>query len=251
MWRTTFLACFVIGSMACGDDGGSSPADASPQDSDGIDAAIDGPSGPTMITISGTVVGRTFAGTTPLEGATVGVYRTTDEATAIGTATSDANGDFTVTISTGGVALTGYVKGTFSGHVDTYLYPAVPVAMDTAMVPLHLMTTTDYDAIYTFAQVSRSANTGLIVVEVTDASTMPVEGVTISSSPTATYKYSDPSTGLPSPTATATAIDGVGYVLDAPPGAITVNASKTGSTFKSNSVKAFANALTTTTIIPQ
>lgn len=247
MLLLTLVGC----ALGCGDDGDSSPRDAAPEDTQEVaDAMVDSSTVPATITITGTVAERSVSGTTPLENVTIGAYRSSDEATAVATATSAADGTFTLTIETGGVELTGFVKGELAGYATSYLYPAEPVATDTTMVPLSMVTTENYDGFYAFTQETQTAGTGLIIVLVTDGAS-PVEDATVSTSPAATYKYSNPTSGLPDMTSSSTAADGLGYVLNAPAGAITVSATKTGATFKSNSVKAFADALTTTQIIPQ
>jgi hypothetical protein len=49
---------------------------------------------------------------------------------------------------------------------------------------------------------------------------------------------------------TATNTDGLAYALNAPAGAISVTATKTGSTFKATSLKIRTDALTQTIVTP-
>src|SRR5690242_11611807 len=96
-----------------------------------IDAADNGPDAtmvaappaPAMSTSSGPARAPRLTGTTVVAGVTVGAYRSTDHVNPVTTATTDDQGNFTLTITTGGVALDGYLKGTKTGYVDTYLYP--------------------------------------------------------------------------------------------------------------------------------
>ncbi|MDQ3295793.1 MAG: hypothetical protein M3619_04355 [Myxococcota bacterium] len=241
-----------MGLFACGGDGGGGDGgggDASPDSSGTVDAAPDAPSAPAMITLSGTATSRTAGGAQNVADAVIAAYRSSDEATPVAMTTTAANGTFTLTVPTGGVALDGFLKATKAGFVVTYLYAPKPITADTAMLPINMLTTTNYEALYNLTRVPKEANKGTVALVVTDAATMPVAGAAISSTPAATYKYN--MNGLPSSSATVTAADGVGYMMNAPLGAITVSATKTGSTFASHGVKVFQDSLTTTLIVPQ
>lgn len=240
----TYLPLLLVGLFACGDDGGgtSGTVDAAP--------TVDAPTAPAMITLTGTATSRGVSGSTPVADAVVAAYARADEATPLAMTTTDATGNFTLTITTGGVALDGFLKATKATFVDTYLYSPAPIAMDTADLPLNMLTTGIYGTLYGLAGVQEAANTGTIALVVTDAAQMPVAGATVSSTPAGEYRYNG-ANGLPSGTPTETAADGTAYIMNAPVGAVTVTATKAGSTFAPNSLKAFEGALTTTLIIPQ
>lgn len=256
----TLLAFSALILVACGDNGGGSSSDdaaigddAQPQP---IDAStIDAPPAPAMITITGTAVSRGLGGTTPVVGATIGGYRNSNDTTPIAMTTTNAQGAFTLTVVTGGVALDGYLKATASGMVDTYLYPPSPIAADTT-APINMVATNDRMLLYTFAQVSEVPGSGLIALVVVNGSTAqstPVAGAAVASTPASgAYRYSNPSTGLPGNAAfTQTSADGLAYMFNAPGDAVvTVSATKAGTTFKSHPVKAWAGKLTTTLITP-
>ncbi|MBA3818937.1 MAG: hypothetical protein H0X17_08600 [Deltaproteobacteria bacterium] len=248
----TYLPILLLGCFACGgDDGGNTGgADASTDSSGTIDASVDGPIAPAMITLSGTATSRTVQGAQPVADAVIAAYRNADEATPVAMTTTTASGAFTLMVPTGGVALDGFLKATKAGFVATYLYAPAPIAADTAMLPIIMLTTGTYGTVYVLAGVGEQANKGTIAVVVTDAANMPVAGATVSSTPAATYKYNG-ANGLPSGSATATAADGVAYMMNAPLGPVTVTAAKAGSTFAAHAVKAFDGALTTTLIVPQ
>lgn len=245
---------------ACGSSGGSKNPDSSNGSGDGsqqqqLDAAIDSPPAMQMITISGTVFAVGIGGATPLQGATVGAYRASNESTAVATATSDASGNFSLTVNTGGVALDGFLKSTKGGmpaYTDTYLYSTGPISTDFTGVPINMLTTSNYGTLYTLCGVTQGASKGVIALEVLDGplgTGNPVAGATITTTPAAP-KYCYDNGSLPSGGATATAADGRAYALNLAAGADTVSATKTGSTFVSHSAKTFANALTTTFITP-
>ncbi|HWU88577.1 MAG TPA: hypothetical protein VN253_14945 [Kofleriaceae bacterium] len=206
-----------------------------------------------MITVTGTAVSRGLTGTNPVAQALIGAYRDSDEATPIATTMTDAQGKFTLTVSTGGVALEGFIKATKTAFRDTYLYAPAPIAADTT-APVNMIATNDYDLLSTVAQGNQMPGNGLIalvVVSGTTATSTPITGATVSSNPAATvYRYSA-ANGLPSSTATATGADGVAYMFNVRPNVpVTVGAMKTSTTFKSHGLKAWPDQLTTTLITP-
>ena len=233
---------------ACGGGGGSN------NDMMGDDMPmIDAPPAPLMITISGTATSRGLNGATPVDAATIAAYTNADETTVIGMTTTAADGTFTLTITTTGTAVTGFLKGTKSGFKTSYLYTPTPISMNLASVPMNMLTTTNYDALSNLAGGQQMPQNGLvaqIVLSGADYMSMPVMGATVTSSPASgRYRYNG-SNGLPSSTATSTAADGIAYAFNAPPGAITMTASKTGSTFKPTMLNVHADALTQTLITP-
>ncbi|MBV8759175.1 MAG: hypothetical protein JO257_17940 [Deltaproteobacteria bacterium] len=228
---------------ACG--GSSSPSGGGPDGSTG--GNHDAPSAPAMVTFSGTVQSKGTS-TSPLAGVSLGAYGE-GSSTAVATATSDSQGNFTMMIPTGGTALQGYVKATFNGYVDTYLYPPTAVAADTTGVTVFMVTPSTYDLLAnTLCQGNQMTTNGGIAVEVLDASMAKVQGATVASMPAAT-KYCYNQGGFPNKSATSTDTDGIAYMLNVT-GTATVSASKSGLTFKSHQVNARAGALTLTIIQP-
>ena len=76
---------------------------------------------------------------------------------------------------------------------------------------------------------------------------LPVQGAAVTSNPAAgSYLYSD-SNGTPA-SGSATNTDGTAFLVNVPPGAVSINATKSGATFKAHSVKAKANTFTSTVI---
>ena len=109
-----FACALLVASVgACGDDGGTSkPVDAAPMV-------------PAHIMVTGTAKS---AGTSsnPLAGVAISAYSNADENTAVATATTDQSGNYTLDITTNGVALDGYIKASISSYLDTYLYAPAP-----------------------------------------------------------------------------------------------------------------------------
>lgn len=207
----------------------------------------DAPPAPAMVTFSGTVTEKPSGKL--LANVTLGAY-SEGSTTPVATATTDANGAFTMTIMTGGTALQGYVKATLSNYLDAYLYPPTAVGADMTGVTVFMVTSGTVDFLSgNLCKDAQDTAKGLIAVEVLDATMAKVAGAKVASSPAAmSYCYN--SGALPSSTASMTDVDGIGYMLNVPPGTATVSATKSGSTFKSHQLNARAGALTLTIIQP-
>jgi hypothetical protein len=233
----------LLSITACGGGGGGNPntPDASPDSRVFLDAP---PSVPAMITISGIAGESTQSGSTPLAGVAMAIYKVSDES-MLGTATSDAQGKYSITVPTGGHVVDAYIKATKSGYADNDMFPAAPYQADVTDANANLITSSNFG----FLKLLGGAHDGkgLIVVEILDASDMPVMGATIASSPASgAYRYSDTS-GTPTST-TATAADGTGFMFDVPPGHVDISATKSGMVFKNHGLTAHADAFTTTVI---
>ena len=210
---------------------------------------IDAPQVPTTITVMGSASARDASGSSPLAGVLVGAYASSNESTAVATATSDASGNFTLTITTNGAALDGYLKATMATYMDTYLYPPAPLSADFSGATVVMLTPNTFDLLAnTLCNANQMTSMGTIAAEVEDATGAFVAGATVASSPAAT-KYCYDSGGFPSRTATATDTDGLGYMFNVT-GTATVTAMKSGTTFTSHSLKVRAGAFTTTLIKP-
>src|SRR5262249_16207591 len=114
MRLTNFSGCLVFALLAAcggnGNNGGNGGADAAPNpDAAQLDASIDAPPivAPPMVTITGTATVRMgIMNPAPVQGVVVAAYRNGNDATPVVTSQpTDAAGNFTLTIATGGVAL--------------------------------------------------------------------------------------------------------------------------------------------------
>lgn len=204
---------------------------------------------PAMITLSGKTTERGISGETNVAQVAIAVYKASDEATPLATATSDAQGNFTVTVPTGGVPLDGYLKATKASYLDLYLYPAVAWIADDTDESVNMMTPGNRDLLNSFASGGQMPTKGMIGIAVYDANGMPVTGATFSSSPAAgATKYLGGS-GLPDANATMTSAEGVGFLFNAEE-TVTVSANKAGMTFHPHVVKARPGTFTTTSVTP-
>lgn len=204
---------------------------------------------PQTITISGKATETGLGGESPVAGVLIGVYANSNEATAVATATTNAQGDYSMTVTTNAQALEGFIKATKTGYVELYLYPTGAFIADTDG-SLNMMTPGNKDLLNNFASGNQMAGKGLIGLQVRDANGNPVAGATVSSTPASgTYRYTG-SNGYPNASATVTSADGVAFMFNVPPGNVTITASKAGTTFHAHQVKARADKFTTTSITP-
>ena len=208
------------------------------------------PNVPQMITISGKTTERGLGGETNVAGVTLALYSVSNESTPMTMTTSDAQGNFTLMVTTMGMPLDGYLLATKSGYVDLYMYGTGPFIGDFTDANLNMITPGNKDFLSSLAGGNQMAGKGLIGLQVRDASGNPVAGATVSSSPASgSYHYTG-SNGLPDSAATATSADGVAFMFNVPSGAITVTATKSGITFHPHVVKAPADKMTTTSVTP-
>ena len=224
----------ALGLVGCGDDGGST-----------VDAAVV----PTMLTVTGTTYDVAISGRSPIGGVTVEAYEE-GGTTPVAMTTSAADGTYTLTITTDGEALDGYLIGKLAGKKDTYLYPPGELAADISGATVLMLSQQIFDASFTLAQVTADNSKGWIGVQVFDGAMMPVGGATVSTQPGGTVRYNG-SSGLPTGASqTMTMADGVAYVFNVGPGDVTISASGGGQTFRSHRVKARAGEVTTTLVQP-
>jgi hypothetical protein len=240
---TSRLACVLLltSLAACGGDDNNT--------TDSGNGSGSGSAAP-MITITGSTVDKGTS-TTPLAGVTVGAYQNSDENTALVTAVSDTSGNFTLTITTNGHPLDGFLKATAPDHWDTYLYPPTPLTADFGGATMNLVTPNTVSLLSgTLCRHAIDETKGVIAVEVVDASMMPVSGAVVASNPAAAAYCYNATNGFPDSTLTATTTSGIGYMLDVS-GQATVSATKSGTTFPSHPVKARVGTVTTTLIVAQ
>lgn len=231
--RSAYLIA-ALGLVGCGDDGGSA-----------VDAAVV----PMTVTVSGTTFDVGLGGRTPIGGVMLEVYEE-GGTTPVTMATSATDGTYSLTITTNGDALDGYLVGKLAGKKDTYLYPPGTLTADITGATVLMLSQQIFDASFSLAQVTADNSKGWIGVQVFDSSMMGVAGVTVSSQPAGTVRYNG-SGGLPTGASqTTTMADGIGYIFNVGPGDVTLSASGGGQTFKSHRVNARAGQVTTTLIQP-
>ncbi len=229
-----------------GNPGGGNPP---PADGAGTGSNPGGGGIPDTITISGQAIVQDQTTATPQSGVAIGVYATGNDSTALATATTDASGNYSLTLTTNGAAIDGYIKATKSGLVDTYVYPPAPMQSDSSTATASMISTSNYSALVGIE--GASSNDGMIILDVLDASLAPISGATVSSSPASGKAFYMNSSDEPFSTS-STYTDGLAFLFNVPTsGTVTLNASKSGSTFTAHAVTARAGKLTTTVVIAQ
>jgi hypothetical protein len=200
---------------------------------------------PATVTVTGQVKQNALS-PNALGGAYVFAFRTGDT-TTLAADTSNTPGFYSLTITTGGTPVDGYVRATDSAHITTYAYPAVPLAADTIENVL-MITNTEFSFLAGAAGVNPVAGDGFIGLVVANCAGTPIAGATVSSSPAGQVRYN--AGGAPSSSATSTAADGVAYIANVAAGNVTVQATASGHTLRQHVVNARANAITLTQIQP-
>lgn len=233
------LACVFV-AAACGGSS-SNPGSGGPDASVFEDAP---PNVNQMITIAGTAYDNGQSSSTPLAGVAIALKNRADDST-LASATSDAQGKYSMSVPTGGHVVDAYLLATKSGYTDAASFPAAPFAADNMMADSNLVTTGNFGllALYTGQQ----STNGIVIAEILDSSSMPVAGATVSSNPGAgSYLYSD-ANGTPA-SRPATNTDGASFLVNVPVGSVSISATMTGHTFKTHAVTAKANTFTSTVI---
>jgi hypothetical protein len=241
MKNLSFLAIASFALVGCGDDGGGNGGNA--------DAAPDVSS---MLTISGVASEITTGGRTPQEGVAITVYKTSDDS-VMGMATTDANGAYSITVSTNGSPVDGYLKATKTGLKDTYLYPPGPLSSDFAGVTTLMLKQSTQNLANQVGGAAAPDPTkgwvGVLVLDGASTSSMPVEGATVTANPTGEIRYNG-GAGIPQAQAMATAADGIAYAMNVPAGQVTIGASKSGLNLKAHAINARADKITLTLVTP-
>ena len=236
---------FVLLVAACGSNskpGGN--ADAPNMQIDGRVFMDAPPSVPAMITIAGTALDSSQNSTMPLAGAAITLKNRTDDAT-LATATSDAQGKYSMQVTTNGHVVDAYILATKSGYVDAAAFPAKPWEADAASADSNMITTGNYNLLGVYT--GQQSSNGIIIVEVLDASSMPVMGAAVSCSPASGSVLYTGSNGIPA-SGSSTNTDGTGFLINVPPGSVQLGVTKSGATFKTHPVNARANTFTSTVV---
>jgi hypothetical protein len=193
-----------------------------------------------------------------IQGATVEAYLVGNP-TPVGTDTTDSAGAYSISIDNpGATPVDAYLRAPSSGNKTVYLVPPTVVYQDIPMAPIRTISDSLFPFFVTLAQANLTDGNGVIALIVTDCLNNPLTGatVTVPGQPNAQVRYNG-TNGLPTGTgsASSTAADGIAYVIDMPPGPVTVDASYMGIDMREHSVNVrpangTENAINTTTIIP-
>lgn len=161
---------------------------------------------------------------------------------------SNASGSFTREQATGGTPPQVVLHALPNGYLETYYYPAVPVAQRLDAT-IQALTAMDLVTIGAVAQVAIDTAKVNLVISVIDCNGDPVPGASITTVPTAPIRYFVDR--APSPTAIMTdATTGAALVANVPPGDTLINATVAGMTLRSHAVAGVAGSVVQTSIQP-
>jgi hypothetical protein len=200
---------------------------------------------PTLIAVDGRIT-QNFVSQTALRGAYVFAFRT-GNTTTLAADTSDTPGNYSLSITTGGTPVDGYIRVTDSTHLTTYAYPAVPLAAS-GTTNVFMATASEFSFLAGAAGITPVAGDGFIGMIVMNCAGTPIKGATVTSSPAGEVRYN--AGGIPSSSATATDSTGVAYIVNVAAGNVTVKATASGHTLRQHVVGAYADAITLTEIQP-
>ncbi len=229
----------------------SAPApDATPSALDCVGAALPTVVANPPITVAGDVQEVTLSGAGALTDEThIGLHNIVDDTVIV-------EGDFTGTFSlvdptNSATPLDAYIKATVSGHVDTYIFPGTALSENIDNAPLLMLSNSVFGFLPTFSGVPAIAGTGTFTTAVVDCNNDPIAGAVLTISPDmGTVQYGDAS-GLPNTAGgTETLAAGVVYIFNVPPGEYTISVDVGGTAMRSNTVKSFANGVSTIQIVP-
>ncbi len=211
-----------------------------------IDATIDAAPG-TTIALSGQITAFAGVSFTPLAGASIAAFRSSDETIPFGSTTTDANGAFSVQIPNSALPFDGFLHAVSGMYDDTYVYPSSPWTADDATIAVTMIKPADIDGVSSQYCGYGLAGKGLISVTVTDANGAKLSGSTVSSVPVAGKVCYFASTGIPDSNLMSTSTPGVGFLLGVN-GTTTVNGGP--MMFHTHAVNARAGTFTQTTLRP-
>lgn len=202
------------------------------------------PNVPAMITIGGTAYDSGQNSSTPLAGVAITLKNRADD-TTIASATSDAQGKYSMSVTTNGHVVDAYLLATMSGYTDAASFPAAPFAADNMKADSNLVTTSNFGLLSLYT--GQMSSNGIVVAEILDASSMAVQGAVVSSTPAAGSVLYSNSSGMPA-SGSSTNTDGTSFLVNVAPGSVSISATKSGMTFKTHDVTAKANTFTSTVV---
>ena len=199
---------------------------------------------PSTIILGGQILQNALA-PTALAGAEVIASKTGTDTLAADT--SDTPGFYSLSISTGGTPVDGFLFVSKSGYITTYAYPSRPLAANDTTNVL-VITASEFTLLGNAVGVTHTAGDGSIGIVVRDCDGNPLTGATVASSPPGVIKYN--AAGAPSSSATSTSADGVAYILNVAAGSVTVMGTANGHTLRQHIVNARADVITLTELQP-
>jgi hypothetical protein len=152
----------------------------------------------------------------------------------IATTTSDGNGDFSLTVPTGGKPLVPYASLVKSGLLTSIWVPDQAIDGDFRIDSAYMTTPAGVSAFYDIPNPNLTRQTtthGTLLLNIQDCAGIGIEGVTIQITPAAERILYSSNFGIPSNAATSTGPSGRVWALNLPAGTVQVTATKAGVLF--------------------
>jgi hypothetical protein len=173
---------------------------------------------PPMVTITGTTIDEVVlsaVGSAMVEGFFDGVSASVFEAI------SDANGNFTGSLPTGGVARNGYLVASAPGYLATNLTFGVPISAGLSGLQVPMFTQSDLAMLGSAAMQSFDGSNVQGVIAVSDCLGSGIVGATVTTDPPASaIVYANQN--LPDLSLSTTDATGIAFVFNLPPGTISI-----------------------------
>jgi hypothetical protein len=192
------------------------------------------------LVISGTV--QSYAGTAfgPTSGVLVQAFGADNS--LLTSSTSDASGNFSLSISTSGVPFNGYLYMTKSGFLPASAYWSKPLTQATTSTPI-VFNPVGLGFFYQIASQSQNPDDGTVVFSVADCSGAPINDARLAASPTGYGPLSAVGLGFPPSVPSY-------WTFNQPAGDATVQPSADGNIFPLISFTAFSGQSTYISITP-
>jgi hypothetical protein len=207
-----------------------------------------------VLSISGSITEGASQG--PSVGATVGLYMADETTLWSGSPVlSDSNGDYSVSVNSGGAPVQVVGKFSKSGYVNEWIYAGEAISHSYTGIAGILLTPNDLAGFGLYFGKAYDSTAGLAAIEVVDCAGLPVEGATVQLDPAPELlRYAD-NTGKPSKTMTATGPKGIvfGWNLPVTAGSVqtvTVSGNYHGMPLASHTFKVHRGEIALTLIHP-
>jgi hypothetical protein len=282
---TTFVSILLTGLAlaACGDDASSHPdaAVVPPADAAVVDAApipdavptpdavpppdarpadlscvgMEPPVGvvPDPLTIAGHTISISAGAPASVAGAAVEVRKVSDDS-VLASATSAADGTYTVSVATAGASVTGYIHAAADSFAPSNLFPPDPIQASIGSLTVPLFATSLLPLLATLAGTAIVPGDGIAILQINDCAGESMAGVQVQlvgTNADTKIVYGAGSQGLPNPQATATDESGTVFVINIPPGPITIKGTYgAGANMHSVEARCFADQATLTELHP-
>lgn len=206
------------------------------------------------VEVSGNVFTISGFSEAPVEGATLQAFEwgaDVNVATPLATDTTDADGNYSLSATTGGEPLDAFVYATAEGYVPTREYPGQPVSADLVGAPIPLLTEDLLASLHVFAgNIVQEPDKATMFMVVADCDGNPVEGATVSTDPAAgDIVYAD-ANGFPNSSRVATSTAGIAFLFNVPTGSVEVDAEVGGVSLREHTVECLSDEVTATLVGP-